>query len=133
MNQFIVFMLVILMYFCMNEGAQGNILRLKNELNPGSILKVNCTSKSDITGVHDVTFNSYAEWSFGEHETSRTIWRCLLRQGPKMEFHHILWRAYRGARFTRNNQIRLWIAKVDGIYLEKNNGPRKRMYDWYKA
>ncbi|KAL9311277.1 putative plant self-incompatibility S1 [Arabidopsis thaliana] len=131
MNQLIIFMLVMsLMCFCLNEGAENdNILRIRNELKPGSILKVNCTSKGDTTDVKDVTFNNSVEWRFGESSFSRTIWKCLLRQG---EYHHILWTAYRGANVRRFNQIRLWIAKDDAIYLEKNNGKRERMYNWNK-
>lgn len=139
MNHVILSLLVIFMYFGLNEGGivtiwrcKENILEFRNELVPGSILKVNCTSKDDITNIHDVVFNSKFELKFGEHAFKRTIWRCLLRQGPEMEYYNILWRAYRGGATKRCEQKRSWIAKVDGIYLEKNNGPRKRMFDWFK-
>lgn len=139
MNNLIVFMLVTSMYFGLNEGwtvvpfgCEKNTLEFRNELVPGNILKVNCTSKDDITAIHDVVFNGKCAFRFGEHAFKRTIWKCLLRQGPKMEYYHLLWRAYRGASKRRCRQIRSWIAKVDGIYLEKNNGTRKRMFDWVK-
>lgn len=74
-------------------------------------------------------FNGKYEFSFGEHVSKRTIGKCLLRQG---HYHHILWRAYRGASKRRFRQRRSCIAKVDGIYLERNGGLRTRMHDWFK-
>lgn len=74
MNHIIVFMLVIFMYFCLNEvgivtiwRCKENILEFCNELIPDSVLKVNCTSKDDITDIHDLVFNSRFELKFGEH------------------------------------------------------------------
>jgi len=136
MNHLIVFLIVISIYFGLNEswtvvpwGCKDNTLEFRNELAPNSILKVNCTSKDNTISVHDVLFNGKYEFSFGEHVSKRTIWKCLLRQG---QYHHILWKAYRGASKRRCRQKRTWIAKIDGIYLEKNSGPQTRMHDWFK-
>ncbi|KAG7588397.1 Plant self-incompatibility S1 [Arabidopsis suecica] len=112
--------------------CENSILAFRNELTPGSILKVNCTSKNNNI-VRDVRFQETTEWKFNENPFKRTIWKCLLRQGPKMENQHTLWRAYRGGSTRRCGQIRRWIAKTDGVYLEGNLAPRKRMYDWYKV
>lgn len=137
MNHLIVFIMSFLsMYFCLNEAeffCDESILAFQNELKPGSILKVNCISKSDKTEVRDVAFMKITEWRFNENPFDRTIWKCLLWQGPNMQNHHILWRAYRGGSTRRCGQIRRWIAKLDGIYLEGNLTPRKRMFDWFKV
>ncbi|KAL9310667.1 putative plant self-incompatibility S1 [Arabidopsis thaliana] len=72
MNHLIVFLIVISIYFGLNEswtvvpwGCKDNTLEFRNELAPNSILKVNCTSKDNTISVHDVLFNGKYEFSFG--------------------------------------------------------------------
>lgn len=141
MNHFIVFVSVIYTCFRLSEGGgfgfwncEKNTLEFRNELEPRIILKVNCTSKDNTIGVHDVLFNTSYHFRFGEHRTSRTIWRCLLRHPDPdtgYKLFHDLWPAYRGANKRRCGQRRLWIATRRGIYLEKNKEPRKFVDRWF--
>lgn len=147
MNHLIVFMLVIALCFGLNEGlvcGTGNsqhprcnsvcllnILEFRNELAPGSILKVNCTSnRNEAKGHHDVTFDNTYRFFVNENGDNRIVWRCHLRQGQNMEHFLELWRAYRGAYQSRCGQIRSWVAKVDGVHLVRNHEPKGHQHHW---
>ncbi|KAF8096658.1 hypothetical protein N665_0304s0023 [Sinapis alba] len=126
-------LLVIAMCFGLNEGkCFTNILELQNNLSPGSILKVNCSSnKGDVEPVHQVKLNVryqivVLEWGWGD----RVVFRCLLRHGRKMEYSQTIWRAYRAAAEYRCGEKRSWIAKADGIYLVRNGEPKGLKYPW---
>ena len=119
-------MLVIAMCFGLNEGqCYSNILELQNQLKPNSILKFNCSANhGHVEPLHDVKFNEKYQIVVLERGLGdRIVWRCLLRHGNKMENSRTIWRAYRGASRPRCNEKRSWIARVDGIYMEKNTKP----------
>ncbi|KAL1208611.1 putative S-protein4 [Cardamine amara subsp. amara] len=149
MKHFIVFVLVIAMCVGLNEGivcssdsrdprcgGSGcihNNLEFRNQLTPGSVLKVNCTSnRNEARGVHEVKFNQAYDFNFPESSSIRIVWACHLRYGPKMEYFQTIWRAYRGAFSRRCGQVRSWVAKVDGIYLDRNGVPQGRLHNWVK-
>lgn len=98
-----------------------NTLEFQNKLNPGSIFKVNCSSnKKEVEDLHEIKFNDKYQFFLKERGVgNRIVWRCLLRHGIKVENSQILWRAYRGAMRHRCGEKRSWIARLDGIYLEK--------------
>ncbi|XP_018454105.2 S-protein homolog 14-like [Raphanus sativus] len=129
---YLVFMLVIAMCFGLNEGCNVNTLELLNQLSPGSILKVNCSSnRNHVEPLQEVKFNGkYRVSVFEKGLGERIVWRCLLRHGNKVENSQTIWRAYRGAREPRCGEIRSWIAKVDGIYMEKNLKSEGLRYHW---
>lgn len=117
---------------CGNARCRLNTLEFRNELKHG-ILKVNCTSNQKIKmGLQDVKVNSSYSFSFAEINDRRIVWACLLNQGPKMEYSHILWRAYRGAHKPRCGQVRKWVARNDGIYLERNSESKGFQHPWHK-
>ncbi|KAF8117522.1 hypothetical protein N665_0009s0046 [Sinapis alba] len=132
---YLIFMLVIAMCFGLNEGGTScalNTLEIQNQLNHGSILKVNCSSNTNIIErLHEVKFNGKYQIPVREKGTAkRIVWRCLLRYGKKVENFITIWRAYRGANLYRCGEKRSWIAKVDGIYLEKNNKAKGLQHHW---
>ncbi|KAF8117306.1 hypothetical protein N665_0011s0030 [Sinapis alba] len=145
---YLIFMLAIAMCFGLNEGIVCNIdnrhlpqcnvgclmntLEIQNKLNPNSILKVNCSSnKNEDDGLHEVKVNDKYQIFLRERGLgSRIVWRCLLRHGHKVENFQIIWRAYRGASGSRCGQKRSWIARVDGIYLEKDSKAKGLQYHW---
>ncbi|KAL0737623.1 hypothetical protein Bca4012_013833 [Brassica carinata] len=135
---YLIFMLVIAMRFGLNQGYYGckpNTLEFQNKLNPGSILKVNCSSNEGVVeNLHELKVNDIYQIPVREFGPgNRIVWRCLLRHGQKVENFQILWRAYRGATLYRCGEIRSWIAKVDGIYLEKNNKTKGFQFYWIVA
>ncbi|CAH2073169.1 unnamed protein product [Thlaspi arvense] len=112
-------------------NCEKNTVELRNELGPGKILRVNCTSKDDVIGVKEVAFNDAYHFRFKEHRTKRTIWLCLLRWRGQEDLYHDLWPAYRGGNTRRCAEKRSWISLPDGIYLEKNKEPRKYVDKWF--
>ncbi|KAF8083617.1 hypothetical protein N665_0763s0014 [Sinapis alba] len=62
---------------------------------------------------------------------NRIVWRCLLQHGHKLKYSQILWRAYRGAMRHRCGEKRAWIARADGIYLEKNDETKGFQHPWF--
>nr|VDD38258.1 unnamed protein product [Brassica oleracea] len=122
------------MCFGLNEGisCKPNTLEFQNKLNPGTILKVNCSTNTNIIErLHEVKVNDIYQILVNEKiSPKRIVWRCLLRHGEKVENSQIIWRAYRGARSFRCGEKRSWIARVDGIYLEKNNKAKGLQHHW---
>ncbi|KAF8083812.1 hypothetical protein N665_0751s0027 [Sinapis alba] len=105
MMNYLIFMLVIAMCFDLNVGCiwcTSNILEVQNRLNPVKELGVG----------------------------NRIVWRCTLRHGDKVKSSVTIWRAYRGASQARNGEKRSWIARPDGIYLEKNNKVKGLEHHW---
>ncbi|KAF8108168.1 hypothetical protein N665_0114s0058 [Sinapis alba] len=131
---YLIFMLVIARCFGLNEGyaCDLNTLEFQNKLNPGSILKVNCSSNTNIIeNLHELKVNDIYQIPVKEFGLgNRIVWRCLLRYGDKVENSQILWHAYRGASMYRCGEKRSWIARVDGIYLEKNNKANGLQHHW---
>ncbi|CAH8323321.1 unnamed protein product [Eruca vesicaria subsp. sativa] len=145
---FLIFTLVIAICFGLNEGIKCNIdtrnipecqgssllntLEIQNKLSPGSILKVNCSSnKHEDDGLHEIKVNDKYQIFIRERGPgNRIVWRCTFRYGDKVEHSQIIWHAYRGAATTRTGQKRSWIARFDGIYLEKNNEIQGLKHRW---
>lgn len=143
---YLIFMLAIAMCFGLNEGIVCNIdnhhlpqcqvagclmntIEIQNKLNPGSILKVNFSSnKTKVDGLHEVKVNDKYQIFLRERGLgSRIVWRCLLRQGDKMENSQTIWRADRRSRCGKKCS---WIARVNGIYLEKNSKTEGLQHHW---
>lgn len=125
-------MLVIVMCFGLNRSeCLQNTLRFENQLGPGQILQVNCTSnRNEIKGIHKVKFDERYEILVNEAGYNRIVWRCHLRQGKKMEYFHTLWRAYRGASINRCGQIRAYIVALDRISLVRNDILTDEVFYW---
>lgn len=115
---------------CGGNGCYLNTLEIRNELVRGSNLKVDCTSnQKKTTGPQVVKYNETYAFSFEEVHSMRIVWACHLRQGPN---HQSIWRAYRGAANKRCGQVRTWIAKTDGIYMNRNFAPQGLRFGWLK-
>lgn len=132
---YLIFLLIIAMCSGLNEGCiwcNMNTLEVQNQLNQGITLKVNCSSnRNHVEGLHELKFNEKYNISVQEFGMGRRIvWRCTLRFGDKVKSSQTIWRAYRGARESRCGEIRSWIAKVDGIYMEKNFKSEGLRYYW---
>lgn len=130
MNCLIALLLIVTLCFTLNEACEDCTIIFRNGLRPGSILRVNCESskKHRVTGT--VKFKSMpVRINFKEAVVERTTWHCLLQQGTYSQH----FRAYRGsAPIRRCGELRVYIAKPDGIYLSKNAGPEKLDYRWVK-
>ncbi|CAG7892272.1 unnamed protein product [Brassica rapa] len=119
----------------LNEGCvwcNKNTLEVQNQLTPGSILKVNCSSnRKHVEGLRELKFNEKYNIAVSELGIGRRIvWRCTLRHGDKVKSSQTIWRAYRGASQARSGEKRSWIARVDGIYLEKNGKAKGLEHHW---
>lgn len=121
MNRVIIFMFVIVMCFSLKDcsGCALNILEFRNNLGPGHILKVNCTSnRNEIKGIQEIKFKDFYNFPVNERGKKRIVWRCHLRQG---KYFNELWRAYRGGYMARCGQKREYVAQSDFIFIVKNN------------
>ncbi|WZZ31534.1 hypothetical protein YC2023_014935 [Brassica napus] len=127
---YLIFLLVIAMCSGLNEGCE-----VQNQLNPGSALKVNCSSnKIHVEGLHELKFNEKYNITVRELGMgNKIVWRCTLRHGDKVKSSQTIWRAYRGASQMRSGEKRSWIDRVDGIYLEKNDKAKGLEHHWIVA
>ncbi|KAL0743434.1 hypothetical protein Bca4012_084947 [Brassica carinata] len=109
-------------YFWPHEACVKNRVLLYNELGPGRLLKFHCYSTYNDLGFKNLNFNDtpyiiefYDSWVF------LTKWVCLLRQGANMEYFYNI-QVYKAAHslIPKCGQIRVWTAKLDGIYFSRN-------------
>lgn len=129
MSRLIAFLLITL-YFGLNKACEDCTLIFRNALRPNSVLNVNCESNKNDRRTGTVKFQSNPiRINFREAVIERTTWHCSLRQGGYSQY----FRAYRGSfPFPRCGELRIYIAKVDGIYLSKNADPEKLDQRWVK-
>ncbi|CAN6970393.1 unnamed protein product [Brassica rapa subsp. trilocularis] len=135
MKHLILFILVTT-YFRLHEACEKNRVLLHNELGPGRILEFHCYSLHDDLGVKNLNFNAppYVI-EFHDDVIIRTAWICLLRQGANKEYSYKV-EVYRaGYNFIpKCGQIRVWTAKLDGIYFSRNlDTPPVLALRWNKA
>ncbi|XP_019099106.1 PREDICTED: uncharacterized protein LOC109132230 [Camelina sativa] len=130
MNCLVAFLLIITLSFGFNEACEDNTIIFRNALRPGTNLKVSCESNKKHRREGAVKFKSNpVRIDFQEAVFDRTTWHCLLQHGAYSQYY----RAYRGsAPIRRCGELRVYIAKPDGIYLSKNAGPEKFDYPWKK-
>ncbi|CAH8392808.1 unnamed protein product [Eruca vesicaria subsp. sativa] len=138
MKHLILFILVTT-YFRLHEACENNRVELHNELGPGRTLEFHCSSVHDLRddlGVKNLNFNAPPfVIEFHDNVVYRTIWNCLLRQGVNKEYFYNI-EAYKAPKnfIPRCGQLRVWTAKLDGIYFSKNVGiPPVLALRWNKA
>lgn len=146
MNPLIIFVLVIVLHFRLNEACKNNTVTIYNKLTPPSrILKIKCFSDTIVmreeelineAGLRFVTNKTrdryiidFKEWK-GE---SRRTYKCDLQHGPNFEYFFNV-QVYRGAsKKKRCGETREWFAKTDAIYFRKNGiQPIARALSWQR-
>lgn len=120
MNHLIVFVFISAMCFGLNEGCRKNHIKISNELfNSRSDLLIDCSdNKGKFASTllkfdanpFDIPFIDYP-WP------KETRWSCTISYGPNNTYYYDL-QAYH-ANFQRCGQVRLWIAKEDGIWFTR--------------
>ncbi|CAH8392807.1 unnamed protein product [Eruca vesicaria subsp. sativa] len=112
--------LLVTTYFRLHETCEYNRVVLHNELGPGRLLEFHCSSMYDDLGVRNLTFNATPfVIKFHDDLYYITYWNCLLRQGVDMEYFYNV-EVYKAAWLFRCGQIRVWTAKLDGIYFSRS-------------
>ncbi|ESQ43394.1 hypothetical protein EUTSA_v10015293mg [Eutrema salsugineum] len=137
MNHLIAYMLVITMCFALNEAfikCPDNYIEIRNELGPGRALQYHCRSKDNDLGVKYIQQGDpLKRYHFGEKIGSRTLWRCVFKQGLWMQYSADFV-AYRGGNARRCAQERQWVGRVDGVYLSREQGiPPVFRFRWNKT
>ncbi|ESQ38718.1 hypothetical protein EUTSA_v10029524mg [Eutrema salsugineum] len=136
MNHLIVFMLVIAMYFGLNEASLKNRIEIHNQLALGHRLQYQC--RNNINPFDDkvqyLNFNDTKVIEFHDpfYSDKRLQWNCILKHGPNMMYYYDI-RVYRAAAYRRFNLLRSWTAKSDGIYYrESYKKPSGHVLHWMK-
>ncbi|CAN8252890.1 unnamed protein product [Cochlearia groenlandica] len=139
MNRVIVFVLVIAMYFGLNEAKScapnrvilGNYLKRDNEGNDRA-LQYRCRgSKGEDTGVKFLkSRNEGYKFEFADTK-ERTTWKCDIRFG-KYYFDNL--QVYRAASLRRCGQLRMWLFGNQGIYFTRDAKlPAGYVLPWSKS
>lgn len=121
-------MVITVLCFGLIKACEENTVVFRNRLGAGRILKVDCLSNRTDRKIGYVNFNEIPyRINFHEAVFDRTTWNCLLRDGNKL----LHFRAYLGNVFPpRCGDLRVYIAKPNGIYLSKNADPEKFNNPW---
>lgn len=133
MNHLVFFLFVTTTYFGFNEACKENHVVIQNELGPGRVLEYHCRSKDDDLQVHSLDFKGTPYTiKFHDEIPNLTRWACIFRQGPRKEYSFDIEVYKAGARLIpRCGQLRVWVAKLDGIYFSnKYNIPPWRVLSW---
>ncbi|CAH8392804.1 unnamed protein product [Eruca vesicaria subsp. sativa] len=116
--------LFILVTTCLRlyEACEKNRVILHNELGPGRVLTFHCASNNDDLGIQTLAFNASPYIiAFHDGVFFLTSWKCMLRQGTNMEYFYEV-QVYRAGQIYKPKcgEIRVWTAKLDGIYFSRD-------------
>lgn len=137
MNHLIIFSLVLAIHFSLNEACKKpNIVEIHNQLAPGKLLSHRCRGSinEQDKGLQYLKVNQTFKIVFSDvsNRRERTVWTCMLRHGPKLEFYFNL-QVYRAASTERCDQYRSWTAKPDGIWFRRDREkPSGHVRNWMK-
>ncbi|CAN8288314.1 unnamed protein product [Cochlearia groenlandica] len=140
MNHFITFLMVIAMYFGLNEaGCKRNGVVIHNELSRGVVLDIKCNwQKPDYDRPHMTKRLNYGEPFYGIYFKDNgnihyhTKVYCRIGFGSNPEYFYPI-EVYAADKYPRCGQLRSWIAKHDGIYFTQNYWkPAGKVLDWIK-
>ncbi|CAH8277217.1 unnamed protein product [Arabidopsis lyrata] len=126
-------MLVTITCSGINQACVENHIVILNLLAPGRILEYHCRSNDDDLGVRRLDFNATPFIiKFHDEIPHLTKWNCIFRQGPNMEYSFDVEVYKAGPRLIpRCGQLRVWAAKINGIYFaRKYNTPLVRVLFW---
>ncbi|KAL0856426.1 hypothetical protein Bca101_061579 [Brassica carinata] len=134
--KYLVLFLLVTTYFRLLQACEKNRVLLHNELGPGRVLEFHCYSVDNDLGVKNLNFNAppYVI-EFHNNVMIRTTWDCLLKQGANKEYFYKIEAYKAGYNFIpKCGQIRVWTAKLDGIYFSRNlDTPPVLALRWNKA
>lgn len=138
MNHLLVFLLVIAVFFMLNEACPKSRIVIQNQLGPGIPLQYHCRGKQGNTtrdtGVATLrTFNANYTITIIDRPVNgtRAMITCDLSYGPRNEYYYDVQVFYGAMRCIQ--RIHLWTAKIDGIYFKKKDSyPMKLVLKWRK-
>ncbi|KAF8114238.1 hypothetical protein N665_0039s0005 [Sinapis alba] len=121
MNHLIVFVLISTMCFVLNEAScKKNHIIFDNQLNFSSgTLLIDCNDNEGNFMSNQLSFGenpfviTFSDYNWPKH----TRWSCTITRGPDNMFYYDL-QAYH-SNFQRCGQLRLWIARDDGIWFTR--------------
>ncbi|CAG7908182.1 hypothetical protein BRARA_D02370 [Brassica rapa] len=125
------FLLIITLCVGLNNAGvlEKNSVHFKNSLGPNNILRVDCSSKDDFLGVHDLKPGQTFDFSFND-SILKTKFDCTLAQGQGF-IHQASFRAYEGGGFiVHYGKENFWDAREDGIYFTHGKETPKLEYKW---
>jgi len=128
-------MLITTMHFELNQATHcKNHVVIHNELSPGIILNIACRKGSiddKPTRFHKLNFKdpSYVI-EFEDNYPNDETWYCLLSHGTRPKYWYDI-QVYRQGIQPKCNQLRLWIARMDGIWFTRRyESPPGHVLDW---
>ncbi|CAN8253583.1 unnamed protein product [Cochlearia groenlandica] len=140
MNYLIIFMLVTTMCFEINQAVichgrpRKNHVVIQNEIDPGMVLDIQCrrkNRKNPPTKYGRLNFKdpNYTI-EFEDDYPYDEAWYCILSYGTNPKYWYDI-EVYRQGFRPKCNQLRLWVAKKDGIWFTRNyRSPPGHVLDW---
>ncbi|KAF8089622.1 hypothetical protein N665_0501s0034 [Sinapis alba] len=131
MNSYIIFMLIIAMFFGVNEAfashkrglwflCKKNRIIIRNELGPGRNLEYHCHFNGKDEGVQLLKFNEERIFKFSDPLIGKKKkMNCVLRQGLWMRYSSRDFEAYHTSKERHCGQVREWTGRLDGIYFRR--------------
>ncbi|CAN6980241.1 unnamed protein product [Brassica rapa subsp. trilocularis] len=120
MNRLIPFVFISAMFFGLNKGCKQNIVKIVNQLYSNrSNLLIDCSDNKGKLISYLLSFNaSEFNISFRDYKwPQETRWSCTISHGDNYNYYYDL-QVYH-ANFPRCGQLRMWIAKDDGIWFTR--------------
>ncbi|KAL0699580.1 hypothetical protein Bca4012_055702 [Brassica carinata] len=121
MNRLIVFVFISAMCFGLNEGCKKNHVVFNNQLiTSRSNLLIDCSDNRGVFTSSLLSFDANPfDIAFGDYNWPKdTRWSCTISWGPNNMYYFDL-QAYH-TNFQRCGQLRLWIAKDNGIWFTRS-------------
>ncbi|EOA18831.1 hypothetical protein CARUB_v10007445mg [Capsella rubella] len=130
MNRLIFFVLVIFVYFGVNEACKLNEIVFKNELGAGKRFEYQCHDGKTNSGVKYLNNNANSGIRFKDTGKQTSLWKCNLKHGVTVKYYYNVEAYLPTINYPRCGQLREYTARPDGVYFRKDNYPPVKLYSW---
>ncbi|EOA15801.1 hypothetical protein CARUB_v10007278mg [Capsella rubella] len=130
MNRLTFFILVIAIYFGVNEACKLNELVFKNELGVGTRLRYYCRNGDYNSGFRYINHNAKEGIRFKDTGTDKSLWQCYLHHGVNMKLFILIEAYVPITNSPQCGQLREYTARPDAVYFRKDSYPRKALKPW---
>ncbi|OAO97504.1 hypothetical protein AXX17_AT4G14990 [Arabidopsis thaliana] len=124
-------MLIIAIFYGVNEACKENRIVLKNRLGHSKILQYHCHSPKVDLGVLYLDFNAIRIIKVKDEGVNITKWDCLFKHGINMRFHSYIQVYSQNTFAPQCDQLRQWSFTKSAIgFTYDDRRPSGPKYRW---
>ncbi|EOA37509.1 hypothetical protein CARUB_v10011683mg [Capsella rubella] len=132
MNYLLVFLIVCGQCMIGNVSGLTNDIHIWNDLDPKhkhTTLFVHCKSGSQDQGPKYIPWGKVHHFGVEQNWRRSKLYWCTLRHGPNYRLGN-KFDVYKYQDGVPNGHTYDWIAREDGVYFRRENGPIRKVHNW---